>query len=626
MTKEINETPINGYTGNLLRVDLTSDKISYEKLSSADLRNFLGGAGLGIKLLYDETPPNTSWSDLENRFIIATGPLNGTAVGGSGCFSVVTRGALSQGLVYTEASGFLGAFLKFCGFDVIVIQGRANKPTYLYVLDNRAELRDASLYAGKDTWETERLIKKEIDKPEHNSSVFSIGPAGENLVKFACLVGDKGHVAAHGGIGAVLGSKNLKAIAVARGKNKVILSDGQTYSKLAKNLYEKAINSPGASVHKWGTMGPDSAAAARMKVSRLPIKNQTTNLWAGGDKFSEETIRALPYFQLQRSACWACRFDHCHYLKITEGPYAGYEGEEPDYELWTGFGPLIGNEDWRGAAVLSNEADRLGIDGNESAWLVAWIMECYETGIFNAAMLDGLEMNWGNVDASLQLLRKVAHREGVGDIFANGVRQAAVHFGGDAQKLAVYTGKGNTPRMHDHRASWPMILDTATSDRGRDMDAVQVISSATQVGLPSELNLFSAEGASAVLAKARGRNTIADSLVVCRFNGTGSSDKEWSELVNAATGWNLTAEEMAQISRRIINLARLFNVKHGLTPEMEFPSAKYGSAPSDGVNQGKTIIPVWKDALSRYYKLMGWDPETGKPLPETLKDLGLPEN
>ena len=590
------------------------------------LRQYLGGAGLGIKLLYDEVPINCSWSDPDNRFIIATGPLNGTAVGGSGCFSVVTKGALTNGAVYAEASGFLGAFLKFCGFDVILVQGRTEKPTYLYVHDGGAELREASRFAGKDTWETERLVKEELGTSERQSSVFSIGPAGENRVRFACLVGDNGHVAAHDGVGAVLGAKNLKAIAVARGKGKVSLSSGQRFSTLAKNLYEKVTSKPGAYMHQWGTMGPDSAAAGRMLLSRLPIKNQTTNLWAGGNKFSEETIRAEPYFHLQRSPCWACRFVHCHYLKITRGHYAGYEGEEPEYELWAGFGPLIGNDDWAGAAVLSNDADRLGMDGNEAAWLVAWVMECHEKGLFSADTLDGLKMNWGNVDAARELLRKIAHREGIGGILAEGVKRAAEHFNGDAPKLAVYTGKGNTPRMHDHRASWPMILDTVTSDRGRDMDAPQVISNAVQVGLPAELNMFTAEGAATVLAKVRGRNTIPDALVVCRFNGAGASDDDWREMINAATGWAMTAGELQQIARRIVNLARLFNVRHGLTPTMEYPSARYGSAPLDGIHLGKTITPVWKETLAHYYELMGWNRETGKPLPETLAGLGLPED
>jgi aldehyde:ferredoxin oxidoreductase len=626
MSKKPGGDSVYGYTGNLLRIDLTTGRIATEKLDPVVLRQYLGGAGLGLRLLYDEVPPSAKWSDPDNRFIIATGPLNGTAVGGSGCFTVVTKGALTEGAGYAEASGFLGAFLKFCGFDVILVQGKAEKLSYLNVYEGGAELRDASALAKKDTWETERFIKEELGTGGHQSSVFSIGPAGENGVRFACLVGDKGHVAAHNGLGAVLGSKNLKAIAVERAKGKVSLSDGERFSTLAKKMYEKATGSGARyqSVAKWGTMGPGSQAKHRMQVSRLPIKNQTTNLWSGGDEFSEETVRAQPYFDMKRASCWACRFDHCHSLKITDGPYAGYEGDEPEYELWTGFGPLIGNEDWAGMAVLSNDADRLGIDGNEASWMVAWVMECYEKGLFDRETLDGLEMHWGNVEAARELLRKIAFREGIGDMLAEGVKRSAERVGGDAQKLAVYTGKGNTPRMHDHRATWSMMLDTVTSDRGRDAD-VAMIFNPTQVGLPAELDMFSPEGAARALAKVRGTNAFPDCLVVCRFNLAGSNE-DIAELVNAATGWSVNTEELQQIARRLVNLGRLFNVRHGLTSDMEYPSARYGSAPVDGAHLGKTITPVWKETLTRYYELMGWDREMGKPLPETIASLGLPEN
>lgn len=536
---------------------------------------------------------------------------------------MVTKGALTNGAVYTEASGFLGTFLKFCGFDIIIVQGAAEKSCYLYVYDGGAELRDATHLTKKDTWETESLIKEDLGTGELQSSVFSIGPAGENLVKLACLVGDKGHVAAHNGVGAVLGSKNLKAIAVARGKGKVILSDGERFSILAKNLYEKATGKPGASLHKWGTMGPNSTARSRMLVSRLPIKNQTTNLWPEAYTFSEETVRSQPNFKLQWHPCWACRFIHCHLLEITDGPFAGYKGEEPEYELWAGFAPLIGNTDWAGAAVLSNDVDRLGMDGNEGAWLVAWMMECYEKGLITRETTGGLELNWGNVEAARALLQKIACREGLGDVLAEGVMRAAEHLGGEAQKLAVYTRKGNTPRMHDHRASWAMILDTVTSDRGRDMDTPIVISSPVQVGLPADLDFFTPDGAATLLARVRGRNLIPDIMVICKFNVDGASNEDWAELVSAATGWDYTGEEIQQVALRIVHLIRLFNIRHGHTRELDYPSPRYSSAPIDGVNQGKTIAPVWDETLERYYELMGWDKQTGEPLPETLSNLGL---
>jgi len=617
------EETIGGYMGKLLRVNLLTGEITKESPNAGTLLKWVGGAGLGTKILHDEVVSGINWNDPENRLIIATGPLTGTTMGGSGSICVVTKGALTEGAAIAEANGFFGAFLKFCGFDAIIVQGAADRLSYLYIHDGGAELRDATHLAGKDTWETEDLIKRELGKTERQASVFGIGPAGENLVRFACIVGDKGHVAGHNGVGAVMGSKKLKAIAVSRGSQKVQLKDREALSKLAEGIFDNLNNMPGFSMHKWGTLDKNEMAELRMLMGRLPIKNLTTNLWPYGNKLSEETVRTYPHFQLQKRPCWACRFVHCHSLKITEGPYAGYEGDEPDYELWAAFAPLIDNTDLAGAAVLSNEADRLGIEGNESGWLVAWIMECYEKGVVKEEDLDGMAMKWGDVEVTRTFLNKIAYREGVGAILAEGVMRASQQMGGEAAKLAVYTMKGNTPRMHDHRASWPMILDTVTSERGRDMDAPHVIVSPVQVGLPAEPDIFTPEGAATVLARVRGRYMVIDSLCLCRFNGSGMSNDDWAKLLVAATGWDFTGQEMTKFSRRVVNLLRMFNIRHGLTRELERPSPRYSSAPVDGVNLGRTIAPVWEETLECYYESMGWDKKTGEPLPETLADLGL---
>jgi len=614
---------LKGYTGNLLRVDLTSNQTTVEKIPSELLPKYIGGAGLGAKYLYDELDPKVQWSDADNRIIIATGPLSATTLGGSGCFTVVSKGALTDGMVYAEANGFLGAFLKLCGYDMIIIQGAAEKLRYLYIApDGSVEIRDAAALKNKDCSETERLIKQELGTGERQSSVFSIGPAGEKKVRFACLVGDRGHVAGHNGIGAVFGSKNLKAIAVSRGKIPVELHDVEKYNALTKKMYEKVTGAPGFTVHEWGTRGPKGGGPVRIKFGRLPIKNQTTNLWKGAVTFDEETARTQPNFKLKRNPCWACRYNHCHTMEIIDGPYKGLQGDFPEYEGWAAMLCLIGIDDWEAAAVLSNETDFLGIDCNESGWMIAWIMECYEKELLSTEDLDGLKMNWGNVASARELLRKIAFREGVGDILAEGVMRSAKHFGGYTQTMAVYTNKGNTPRMHDHRASWPMILDTVTSDRGRDGDGVQVILSPVQAGLPSDVDIFSAKGAAQVLAKLRGRFALPDSLVVCRLNVNSNVD-DLAELLDAATGWNITGNDLMAFKKRVVNLCRLFNNKHGHSRELDYPSARYSSTPIDGANVGKGIGPVWDEALEHYYEIMGWDKKTGEPLPETLSTLGL---
>lgn len=601
----------DGYAGRVLRIDLTSQKIQEEELSDQVLRKFMGGVGIGAYYLYNEVPPNTNWSDPNNIIIIATGPLTGTSVGGSGSIVVVTKGPLTNGAASCEANGFLGAYLKFNGFDGIIISGAASKLSYLYIGNGKAEIRDAAYLSGKDTWDTERLIKEELNKGERKLSVFSIGIAGEKLVKFACIVGDKGHSASHNGVGAVMGAKKLKAIAVERMKNRLPLHDREKFSILAKNLFNKTTQADKDLHQKWGTLGGIAKGERRLELGYLPIKNLTTNIFPEGKYLTQENLISQAQFKYHWRPCWACRFHHCHLIEILEGPFAGYSGEAPDYELAAGFGSLIGNTDLAGMVVLANEVDRLGMDANESAWILAWMMECYEKGLISEKDMDGLDMRWGNVNAARSLLHKIARREGFCDILAEGVKSAAERIGGEAQALAVYTKKGNTPRMHDHRASWPFLLDTVTSDRGRDMDA------------PLVMGIFTPEETVQTFVNVRGRGSVNDSLVLCKFNIIRISRSDLAELVNSATGWSMNEDDVKRLGLRIVNLLRAFNVRNGVTRDLDAPSARYSSTVLDGPNQGQCIAPVWDKILDIYYQSMGWDVKTGKPLPGTLREFGL---
>ena len=613
-----------GYSGKILRVDLTTAKITEEVPEEPTLRQYLGGTGIGIKYLYEEVSPETQWHQPNNRLIFASGPVGGTPIGGSGCVSIVTKGPLTKGAAAVQANGFLGAFIKFCGFDVVIFQGAAKSLVYLHICDGKAELKDATHLAGKDTWETEEQIKKELGKSERQMSVFGIGPGGENLVKFACIVGDKGHVAAHNGAGAVMGSKKLKAIAVDRGKKRVEVADKDRLSFLAKDMFEK-VTTPGSSgglISKFGTTGNIASAKGRLKTGYLPVKNYTTSIFPEWVDFTREHIDTL--FEAKNSRCWACRFNHCRMLKVKEGPYAGYEGEEPEYEQWASFGPVIGQKDPMETFMISNEVDRLGLDANYSGWLIGWLMECYEKKLISKKDLDGVDLSWGNSKAALAMLRKIALRQGVGDILAQGILEAKEHFGPEAGKLAIYTKKGNTPRSHDHRASWRMLLDTCISDTGTD-EGFSSQGTPSQVGLPEDADLFTPEVTAKIVGGVINRMQLDDSLVICRFNSNGPGiDMDYvAELIKAITGWEFSGQEASDAGYRIVNLLRVFNLRHGLTADLDMPSDRYGSAPVDGPVQGITIKPVWRKAVQDFYRILGWDVETSKPLPQTLERLGL---
>jgi aldehyde:ferredoxin oxidoreductase len=604
------------HEGMVLRVDLTNERLSEEKIEAATLRAYLGGTGLGAKILYDEVPPNVGWSDPANRLILAAGPLSGTPMAGAGCFSVVTKGAMTHGATSSQANGYFGAYLRFCGFDAIVIQGKAERPVYLYVRDGRGELRDARHLTGKGTREAEQIIKQELNKKRREASVYSIGPAGERLVRFACLVGDEGHVAAHNGIGAVFGSKNLKAVAVDRGSGRIDLVDEEQFKRTARQLIEFVKTNPHSKRNY--ECGTSHIFEMYGKMGALPVKNYTTSHFPDYNKFSGEYLRS--HFEIKRNPCWACPLHHCHIMKVTEGPYTGYVGEEPDYEQWAAWGSVIGQTDPGAAVVLSSEVDDLGMDTNESSWLVAWIMECFEKGILTTRDTDGLEVTWGNTEAVRKILQKIAYREGIGDLLAEGVMRASRKVGGEAANMGIYTMKGNTPRGHDHRINWWELFDTVVSSTGTIESAKTF--QREQIGLPGTYDAFSPEENSTLVAKAKGPMSFEDSLVLCRFT-TSSNLALLTLLLSAATGWNFTVEEAMETGRRIDNLMKVFNVRHGISAELDTPSVRYGSTPADGPAAGKNIMEHWDEMRRNYYHHMGWDRETGKPLPETLTSLGL---
>ena len=601
-----------GYAGKLLRVDLTDARLTEEQLDEVVLRKYIGGAGLGAKCLYEEVPPGVDCFDPENCLVLASGPLGATRIPGGGTFSVSTRGCLTNGAASSQANGFFGAYLKLSGFDGIIIRGKANMPVYLYIHDGSAELRDASHLVGRDTWETDNLIKEELGYKKRDMSVAGIGPAGENLVKFAAIVADKGHVAGHNGIGAVMGSKKLKAIAVARGKGRIRVRDSERLSALAKEILENIKNQRmGSNLYRYGTLGTYQMVE---KLGALPIKNYTTNVYPDETRlhqFTPEYIRGR--FKPKPNPCWACQMHHCHDSIITEGAYKGLEVEEPEFECLSAMGSQIGNMEVASAMMLTNVVDRLGLEMNETGWVIGLAMECYEKGLITNEDTDGLEMNWGNVEAVKSMLHRIAHREGFGDILAEGAMRAAQRIGGDATSFAVHTAGGNTPRGYDHRAFWTEMFDKLTSNTG------------TLESRPTHsfgVGIFSPQEVVSITTSGKGRMSFEDTLGTCRF-ATLVEMKVLAEALRAATGWDFDEDGAETVGLRIVNLTRAYNFRCGHKRELEAPSPRYGSAPVDGPAKGKSIIPELNDMLNMYYKQMGWDEKTGKPLPDTLKRLGL---
>ncbi len=605
-----------GSTGKVLRVDLTQGKLQDEALDEATLQKYLGGAGLGIKYLMEEVDPKTDWSDPKNIFFLGSGILGGSRIPGCGTISITTKGAMTNGATSSQANGNFGAYLKWCGYDAIIVQGASPTWKYIYLHEGGVELRDASHLVGKGSWETEDAIKEELGYKERAMSVFSIGPAGENMVRFAGIFGDRGHAAAHNGLGAVMGSKKLKAFAAQRAPNKLQFADATKLGELAKKTTEGAKAFGGGGVFNWGT---SRVVPAAEPAGWLPVKNYLTDVFPEKDLFDGQRLRSL--FKSQNYPCFGCASHHYELMTVTEGPYKGFFGKEPEYEQWAAWGPQIWQKDPGAALVLSNECDNLGMDTNEAGWVVGWVMECYEKGALKKEDLDGLEMTWGNVEATRALLKKIANREGCGEWLAEGVKRAAEKLGGEAVNWAIFTGKGNTPRGHDHRGRWVEMLDTVVSDTST-LQTQMLVMDKELWKMPNPMDVFNPDHVVQAEANSTGSMTVCDCLVQCWFTSFCDTETQ-TEAINAATGWKLSLEEVMKVGRRTVNLMRIYNLRCGLTPDKEKPAPRYCSQPVDGPNKDKPIAPHWEKMMDQYYQLMGWDRKTGMPLPETLKELGI---
>jgi aldehyde:ferredoxin oxidoreductase len=620
------ETAIpGGYAGKLLRVDMTRGRCWAEPWTAAEMRELLGGIGLGAMILYKETATkggkgNVGWDHPDNRLVLATGPLAGLPVWGTGGLTVASIGPGTNGPTSTNANGFFGTNLKYSGYDGIIVQGQAKTWKYLYINDDVVELRDAKSLVGLDTWETQGALNRELGLTGHQLSVYSIGPAGENLVRFAAIQGDYGHVASKNGMGAVMGKKKLKAVAIVRGTRALRVADFRGVVQAADDIAHDLKTDPSArTLYEYGTL---PGVTNLSKLGALPIKNYTTNLTsnvAGADMSEWEAPKLREGFDHRGHQCNACGMHHCHMSVIRSGPNKGAIVDEPEYEGWSGCGWTIGATDREGIAWLNTQCDRACVDVNEFGWVCGWVMECQEKGYLTRQQL-GFELPWGDVKGANRLLEMISHRQGFGAILAEGMKRAAEKVGGEAQKCAIYFVKGATPRGHDHRARWEEMLDVATSSNAT-METGNPVHP-TEVGQPARINPFDGEAVAKLVAGLRGRRAFEDSLGVCIFT-TRTRLENLCRALSAATGWNYTIDEVTRFGRRTGTINRATALRCGHTPAMEYPSERYWSTPTDGPAKGQSIRAQWEKMVDTWYAEVGYDRKTGKPLPTTLKDLGL---
>lgn len=607
---------MNGHIGRLLRVDLTRRQTWDETLEDSLIDKFVGQNGIGAALMYREVPGSVKAYDPENRLIFITGPFTGTRVQSPSNYEVITLNPITgYSIAVGNSHGDWGPYLKFAGYDGVVIQGAADAPVYLWIHDGTVEIRDARAFWGLDTFETQTAIQREMHE---KASVASIGPSGERRCAGAAVVNDFGHVASKGNSGAVMGAKNLKAIAVF-GKGSIAAHDRERFRELAEKWKEKSFQTPlGATVNAVGTAG---FVPTIHELGDLPTKNFTTGVFPEFENLSGEYIRKN--FPLKRNPCYGCSLAHCHTLRVPGGAYADFEGEEPEYEDFSQLGSNLGISDPGAVVMLTDYVDRLGFDSNWAGAALSFAMEAYARGVLSRDDLDGLDLSWGNAEAAKELIRKVAHREGIGDVLARGLKTAAEAIGRDAPQFAVHF-KGETNHAHDSRALWGQFLGLAISSGGPRWEALGMdLLPDPELGATAPEDRFDPKPKPDSARKTQLKKLFQDSLGTCMFGVDVGLDLI-SEAYTALTGRPMNPEEALLVGERIANVERAFNVRHGFLPEFDLDvSPRLLEAPPDGGAAGRTIAPYFKDMVVEYNHLMGWDMETGKPWPQTLQRLGL---
>lgn len=603
-----------GYAGKILWVDLKKSEVRKEELKEDELRFWIGGVALGAKYLAEGVRPHVSWDDPENMLIFTTGPVAGSGFSGAGTFNCVSKGPMTNLAGSSQANGFMGAYMKFSGFDGVIVKGRSQRPVYLELKDGEGFLRDAGHLWGLRTMETQSRIRGELGKKRLQVSIFAIGPAGENLVRYAAIVGDGGHVVAHNGLGAVMGAKRLKAIVAHNSGNAISVADPTALRQVDQECFD--FMKEFGPFYKWGTGGGLSAIYGQ---GALPVKNYTTNIFPEHERINGQYLRT--HFLVRPRPCYRCKMAHVKEVTVTEGPYRGFVAEEPEYEQIAAWGPQIGNSDLGATVVLAHEVDDLGMDCNEASWCIGWALECYEKGILNRNQTDGLELTWGNVEAVRVLLRRIATREGfLGELLAEGVMRASQMLGGEAMECAIYTHKGASPRGHDHRGRWIELFDTCVSNTSTIESSFGGIH-LSFVGMKDLEDPFDHLAVAQACAKFNGIRQFDDCLGICRL---ACINPQYAlRAFNAVTGWGFTMEEAFVVGLRAVNALRLFNLAHGLKIEHMRPSSRYGSVPKDGPAQGRNIMARWDEMLRVYHEEMMWDPESGWPTKGALEKLGL---
>lgn len=624
---------MHGWTGTLLCINLTTRKADRLTCDESLRYGFLGGRGINSRLLYRHAGPATDPLGPDNIIIFGSGPLSGTLCPSSPRCTVTAKSPLTGILGDANFGGFFSPVMKKAGYDHIMIQGTADRPLYLLISEAGVEFRDAGHLWGKTTTQTEALLRQEITDP--GLQIAAIGPAGENRVYTACVV-HKYNVAGRTGMGAVMGSKNLKAVCVS-GTQKIPVAHPELFAAQRKIWLKKIAENPFSKFFgEYGSAGPlDREDASGI----LAVRNFSQT--SGFTDVLQVSASNLKKFFTRSHACFACPVHCIQSFEVTEGPYKGTKGTKLPEGCNSSCGPSCGNTDPGSLFKLNVLANEYGLDILDFGLLMAIAMDWYENGIITLGDTDGISLNWGNHASMVTMLEKIVRREGIGNILADGAVKAARHIGKDAQSY-VSSCKGMVFGGVDPRVLRGSALCYATATRGGDhlrggilfelpsqgKPAMDPAVATERFGTTDVLNPFS-YNKSAAANFCQDIYTIADCLQVCKFITEhvtwGITLEDMGAMLYAVTGVSLDAQALRTVASRVFTLERAFLAREGIRKKDDFLQGKWTGGPvAGGKYSGATIDKAqWTQMLEQYYRTRGWDTRSGIPTQETLHSLGL---
>lgn len=604
-----------GYVGKIARINLTEEKISFESLDLNMASKFIGASGFAIRFLIDEIDPTIDPFSPENKLIIMTGALTGTIVPGANKFAVAAKSPLTMGYGEAHAGGFWGVELKRAGYDGLIIEGRAEKPVYIYIKDNLIEIRNAVNLWGKSTSKTDEIIK-DIHK-DKGIRVFSIGIGGENLVRYACIVTEE-RIAGRTGMGAVMGSKNLKAIAV-RGSGRIGIKNYDRVRMLVKRLYPAIMSYPPSQIR--ALYGTNGEMPIFYEYGDVPIKNFSLGKWDGIKKISGKAI--VEKMLKRHRACFNCPVHCWKEVEVEIEGMGKIVTKSPEYETATSLGSNLLIDNPEAIVYMSYLCNEYGIDTISTGVTIAWAMEAFEKGALTEEDTGGIELRWGDYNTVIKLIEMIAYRKGFGNILAEGCRLASKLIDKGSEEYAMHV-KGVEVPMHDPRAFKGLGLQYATSNRGADhlygfFVRIEQGERMPDLKIYERVDRFKDEGKGWMVAVREDWDEIVDSMGLCKF--VLIYPGHVAGFYSLITGISKTVRDLLKDGERIFNLKRLFNIACGIGRKDDvLPKRFLKEAFSEGGAKGQ-VVNLDK-MLREYYEYRDWD-EDGKPSRRKIEELGI---